>query len=234
MANVAIVTGGGSGVGRAVALRLVQDGYKVGIVGRNVESLQETAKLAGGHAILPLACDVGKADDVDDAAKTIESKLGPAKVLVAAAGLNIPRRSWEVLNAADYTHVIETNLNGTFNWVRVVLPGMRKLGEGTIVAIVSDAGLSASAKAGAAYVASKFGQRGMVQSINAEERQHGIRATAVLPGDINTPLLDKRPVPPPMESRKGMLQPDDIVACVMLAITLPQRAIIEELLIRPR
>jgi NADP-dependent 3-hydroxy acid dehydrogenase YdfG len=100
--------------------------------------------------------------------------------------------------------------------------------------IVSDAGLQASAKAGAAYVASKFGQRGLVQSINAEERVHGIRATAIFPGDINTPLLDKRPTPPPQEARAKMLQPEDVTACVMLAINLPDRAIIEELLIRPR
>jgi NAD(P)-dependent dehydrogenase (short-subunit alcohol dehydrogenase family) len=139
-----------------------------------------------------------------------------------------------VLSVQDFHRVIDANLNGTFHCVRAVLPGMRRAGGGTIVVIVSDAGMSASAKAGAAYVASKFGQRGLVQSINAEERGHGVRATAIFPGDINTPLLDKRPVPPPPEARAKMLQPEDLAACAMLAINLPERAIIEELLVRPR
>ena len=68
----------------------------------------------------------------------------------------------------------------------------------------------------------------------AQARQHGIRATAILPGDINTPILDKRPVPPPPEARLKMLQADDVAACVMLAVNLPSRAIVEELLVRPR
>jgi NADP-dependent 3-hydroxy acid dehydrogenase YdfG len=111
---------------------------------------------------------------------------------------------------------------------------MRKHGGGTIVNIVSDAGLLANAKAGAAYVAGKFGVAGLTQSINAEERGNGIRACAIFPGDINTPLLDKRPVPPPAEAREKMLQPEDVAECVMLAINLPSRAVVEQLLVRPR
>lgn len=206
------------------------------LIGRRVGALQETVRLAGerGAHMLPVSCDVGSAPDVQKMVADVERKFGPPQVLVAAAGTNIPNRSWEVLSADDFEAVIDANLKGTFNCVRSLLPGMHKEGGGTIVVIVSDAALQASAKAGAAYVASKFGQRGLVQSINAEERSRGIRATAILPGDINTPLLDKRPTPPPPEARGKMLQPEDVVACVMLAITLPERAIIEELLVRPR
>ena len=103
-----------------------------------------------------------------------------------------------------------------------------------MVMIVSDAGIIANAKAGAAYVASKFAERGLVQSINAEERANGIRATAICPGDINTPILDKRAAPPPPDARLKMLQPEDIAECVMLAINLPDRAVVEELVVRPR
>jgi NADP-dependent 3-hydroxy acid dehydrogenase YdfG len=134
----------------------------------------------------------------------------------------------------DYRSVIDTNLNGAFYCMRCLLPAMRKKGGGTIVLIVSDAGIIANAKAGAAYVASKFAARGLVQSINAEERQNGIRATSLCPGDINTPILDKRPVPPAPEAREKMLQPEDVAECVMLAINLPSRAVVEELIIRPR
>jgi NAD(P)-dependent dehydrogenase (short-subunit alcohol dehydrogenase family) len=111
---------------------------------------------------------------------------------------------------------------------------MRRQGEGTIVNVVSDAGLIANAKAGAAYVASKFGVTGLTQSINAEERERGVRACAIFPGDIDTPLLEKRPAPPPAEARAKMLRPEDVAECVMLAINLPQRAVVEQLVVRPR
>ena len=236
MAKSAIVTGAGSGVGRAVALRLARDGWSVGLLGRRHEALQKTVQLAGdaGPRMLAIPCDVAGAEDVASAVRTIEQKFGTTKVLVAAAGGNIPKRAWDVLETDDYLSVIDANLNGVFNCVHAVLPGMRESGTGTIVAIVSDAGMQASPKAGAAYVASKFGLRGLCQSINAEERARGIRCTAIFPGDINTPILDKRPVPPLPEARLKMLQPEDLVACVMLAINLPDRAIVEELLIRPR
>ena len=236
MSKTAIVTGAGSGVGRAVALHLVREGWNVGLVGRRSEALAETIKLAGQSATRMIAApgDVADPAQVAQSAKLIQDKFCPAQALVAAAGLNIPKRAWEVLSFDDYQHVMNANLSGTFNWVRQLLPAMRQAGSGTIVTIVSDAGLMAMPKAGPAYVASKFAQRGLTQSINAEERQHGIRATAILPGDINTPILDKRPVPPPPEAREKMLQADDVAACVMLAINLPSRAIIEELLVRPR
>jgi NAD(P)-dependent dehydrogenase (short-subunit alcohol dehydrogenase family) len=198
--------------------------------------LEESIKSAKASAaqMLAVECDVAEAEAVEQATREIQQKLGDPQVLVAAAGINIPNRSWEVLSPQEYQRVLDTNLNGTFFWARALLPGMRRLGTGTIVGIVSDAGLAASAKAGAAYVASKFGQRGLLQSINAEERHRGIRATAIFPGDIDTPLLDKRPTPPPPEARAKMLQPADLAACIMLAINLPQRAIVEELLVRPR
>ena len=236
MSKTAIVTGAGSGVGQATALQLAREGWNVGIVGRRAAALDQTLKLAGPLAskMIAASSDVGNPREVSDAAKRIVDKFGHATALVAAAGLNIPKRAWEVLSYEDYQHVIDANLTGTFNWVREVLPAMRQARNGTIVTIVSDAGLMAMPKAGAAYVASKFAQRGLTQSINAEERQNGVRATAILPGDINTPILDKRPVPPPPEAREKMLQAEDVAACALFAINLPSRAIIEELLFRPR
>ena len=100
--------------------------------------------------------------------------------------------------------------------------------------IVSDSALGASPKAGPGYVMSKFGMRGLTQAINAEERGRGIRACAILPGDIATDLLDRRPQPPSAEGRAKMLTADDVADCALLAINLPSRAIVEELLIRPR
>jgi NAD(P)-dependent dehydrogenase (short-subunit alcohol dehydrogenase family) len=179
-------------------------------------------------------CDIANAAAVEGMAKMVRQKLGAVEVLVNAAGTNTPRRSWKELSPEKYRELIETNLTGAYLCVQAFLPAMRERQSGTIVNIVSDAGKQANAKAGPAYVVSKFGLAGLTQSINAEERDQGVRACAIFPGDIDTPLLDKRPAPPPPEARQRMLQSEDVAECVLLAVNLPDRALVEEILIRPR
>lgn len=236
MNKTAIVTGAGSGVGRAVSLRLAKEGWSVALVGRTQAGLEETKKLASDSAsrLHPFVCDIGDAKSAEQTITGAIAKLSSVGALVNCAGTNIPKRALDVLNADDFNRVIATNLSGAVYFITGVLPAMRKGGGGTIVNIISDAGLLANSKAGAAYVASKFGLSGVTQSINLEERQHGIRACAIYPGDISTPLLDKRPVPPPQEARAKMLQPEDMVECVMLCLNLPDRAVVEQMLVRPR
>ncbi len=111
---------------------------------------------------------------------------------------------------------------------------MRERRTGTIVNINSDVGKMAREISGPAYVASKFGLRGLTQQINAEERGNGVRACSICPRDVNTPLLDKRLQPPAPEVRATMLQPDDLAACVWLVATLPSRAIVDEISLSTR
>ena len=132
-------------------------------------------------------------------AKQLLERFKSVEVLVNAAGTNAPKRSLRELSLKDYHRLLDTNLNGAYYCVQAFLPGMRAQQSGTIVNIVSDAAKQASAKAGPAYVMSKFGLAGLTQSINAEEKANGIRACAIFPGDIDTPLLDLRPRPPPPE-----------------------------------
>jgi len=236
MVKTAIVTGAGSGVGRAIALALIRRNWKVGIVGRRKTALEETANLAGRSSsfVLVCPCDIGRAEAVALMRKKVLARFGRIEVLVNAAGTNVPRRSLELLSAEDYHEMINSNLHGSYYCVQAFLPGMRAHKSGTIINIVSAAGKQASAKSGPGYVISKFGQTGLTQSINAEERNNGIRACAIFPGDIATPLLDKRPNPPPAEAREKMLLPEDVAACALLAIDLPPRAIVEEIVIQPR
>lgn len=238
MPHIAVVTGAGSGVGRAVVIELAKRGYEVALVGRREEALKETvAAASGGGRMLAMPCDIGDADDVARMAARVRAELGEPSVLVNSAGTNVARRALADLSIDDYRQVVDINLNGAFYVTHAFLPAMRRQGGafgGTIVHIVSDAGLTANRISGAAYIASKFGLVGLTATINAEERNNGVRATAVLPGEINTPLLDRRPVPPPMDARGKMLQAEDVAACVMLAIDLPPRAVVEQLLVRPR
>ena len=233
MDQIAVVTGAGSGVGRAVAHALAAEGWTVALLGRRAAALEETAG-KNPDKLIPFVCDVADSAAVGSVFSAVRKKFGFISVLVNAAGTNIPKRSWGELSTEDFLSLVNTNLNGVFFCVHAVLPEMRSQKRGTIVNINSDAGLTAHPKAGAAYAASKFGVTGLTQSINAEERGNGIRACGIFPGDIDTPILDKRPAPPSAEAREKMLKPADIAKCVMLAIELGPHAIVEQLVIRPR
>jgi NAD(P)-dependent dehydrogenase (short-subunit alcohol dehydrogenase family) len=235
MSKVAVVTGAGTGVGRACVIELVKRGYGVALIGRTESTLNETIKLAGGASkLVPIVCDVGDEASVNTMARKVREQVGDVAVLVNSAGTNIARRALADLSVEDFRKLLDINLTGAFLCVHAFLPDMRRHGSGTIVNVISDAGLTANRISGAAYIASKFGLTGLTATINAEERHNGIRASAILPGEINTPLLDRRPVPPPPEARAKMLQAEDVAACVMFAIDMPDRAIIEQILVRPR
>jgi NAD(P)-dependent dehydrogenase (short-subunit alcohol dehydrogenase family) len=232
-----VVTGAGSGVGRAVALKFAAEGWRVALVGRRAGPLDETRAAAGPDAAGRLAvflCDVSNPTAVAAMGEAVLDHFGDVDVLVNSAGINVPRRSFRDLSLEDWHAVLATNLHGAYYCVQAFLPNMRARQTGTIVNINSDVGKLARDLAGPAYVASKFAMTGLTQQINAEERAHGVRACSVFPRDVKTPLLDKRPQPPPAEVRTRMLQPEDLAACVWLAATLPARAIVEEIALSTR
>ncbi len=230
--KTAVITGAGSGVGAATARALAKQGWRVALIGRRREPLIEVASEMLGSLVVP--CDIGDPQAVEAMGLQVLAEFGSVEVLVNAAGTNVPQRSLEVLTHADYHAMMNANLNGAYYCAQAFLPQMRARGSGTIVNIVSEAGKAASPKAGPGYVISKFGMAGLTSSINAEERPKGIRACSIFPGDIDTPILEKRPAPPDAAARAKMMQPEDIAECVLLAINLPARAVIEELLVRPR
>jgi NAD(P)-dependent dehydrogenase (short-subunit alcohol dehydrogenase family) len=235
--STAVVTGAGSGVGRAVALRFAREGWQVALVGRRIESLADSIAQAGPEAnarMTAFRCDVSIWEDVAAMATAVLSRFAEVSVLVNAAGTNVPRRALDVLSIDDWHEVLATNLHGAYYCIRAFLPGMRERRTGTIVNINSDVGKTARDLAGAAYVCSKFGLAGLTQQLNAEERGHGVRACSIFPRDIDTPLLDKRPQPPTPEARARMMQPEDIAECVWLAAMLPPRVVLEEISLSSR
>jgi NADP-dependent 3-hydroxy acid dehydrogenase YdfG len=224
-------------VGRAAAIALAAAGWDVTLCARRTEALAKTISMAPVDArgrMTPQAIDITDKSAVQALVDAVLARTGRVDALVNAAGTNIPDRSLETMTEAKFREVFDVNLTGTLNTIQAVLPAMRKQQGGTIVNVNSIAGQNASVLSGASYVMSKFALAGLTQSINAEEAKHHIRATSIFPGDINTELLEKRPAPPPMDVRQKMLQPEDLAACVMLAVSLPPRAVVEELRIVPR
>ena len=183
MSKSAVVTGASSGVGQTIAIKLAQAGYNVAIISRREAELKKTVAIAGdaGQRMLVVPCDISDYDSVQVMAKAVLDRFSTVHVLVNAAGTNTSDRSLKDLSLRTYRQVLDINLGGSFFCVQAFLPKMREQKDGTIVNIVSDAGLLASPKAGAAYVMSKFGLRGLTQSINAEERGNGIRAAPSSP-----------------------------------------------------
>jgi NADP-dependent 3-hydroxy acid dehydrogenase YdfG len=232
---VAVVTGGGSGIGQAAAVALAREGADVAVVGRRREPLEEVAALVGheGRRALPVALDVADAGAVQRLAAEVVDSFGRVDVLVNSAGINVPRRDLASLSVEDWHRVLQINLTGTFLTTNAFLPAMRSRRTGTVVNISSMAGYRPSALTGPAYNAAKAGVNSLTESVNMAERRNGIRACVICPGEVATPILENRPVPPSAEARATMLQPEDIADTVVFVATLPQRANVELLTIYP-
>jgi NAD(P)-dependent dehydrogenase (short-subunit alcohol dehydrogenase family) len=233
--EVAVVTGASSGIGRATARLLAAEGAAVVLVARREKLLQEIEEEISSHGARATCYprDVADPQAVRGLFSSVKEQFGRLDILVNGAGIDPPRRRLADARLEDWTRVIEVNLTGAYLCVQGALPLMRERGSGTIVNISSMAGKRTSISAGVAYCASKHGLGSLTRSINLEERRRGIRACEVCPGEVNTPILDTRPYPPPLDSRAYMLQPEDIAQAVLFVVTLPPRAMVEELLITP-
>lgn len=244
-----LITGGGTGTGEAVALALAREGARVAITGRREERLAAVAARfsrdgASGNGksddrgsdetpIIYRAADVSNRDDVKALFEWFAGELGPLHILVNSAGINIPNRKMEVLTPEDWDKILAVNATGAFNMFHAALPQMRERRDGIIVNISSVAGIRASVLGGVAYSAAKFAMSALGLTVNLEENKNGIRVTNIYPGEINTPILDARPVPVSDEHKAQILQPEDLAAAVLLVAKLPPRANVPELVIKP-
>lgn len=232
--KVILVTGGGTGAGRGIATALAAEGAQVIIVGRREEKLQEVCQaIASEPPVRYFAADVADRTQVSNLVKWVNDTFGPIEILVSNAGVNIAQRELANLSLEDWDYVMNVNATGAFNLVHAILPQMRERRDGVIISVSSIAGIRPSVLAGAAYNASKHAMTALSKSISLEEKDHGIRATAIHPGEINTPILDARANPPSEELRAQMLQPEDIAAAVLFVAKLPPRANVQELTIKP-
>lgn len=231
--KVVIVTGAGTGIGQQVARDFVNAGAKVAFIGRRIEKLQEAAKDLPDTMVMLCSCDVSDRDAVNSTAESIISAWGPVDILVNNAGINTNPRSVGEVAPSDWDRVLNINLTGTFNVIQAVLSGMREQQDGIIVNIASTAGLRAGKLAGAAYSASKHGMVALTHNINDEEWENGIRATAICPGEVNTPLLDKRIVPVSAERKAQMVPPKDVATAVLFVAGLSQYTNVPVLVIKP-
>lgn len=228
--KVAWITGGGSGIGLAGAIELSKAGAKVVISGRSDATLKEALKQFDGEMQV---CDVGNKAQVKRAAEAILERHGRVDILINSAGINLPRRNFHNVTNEGWDEIVAVNLSGMFYCIQAVLPGMRSRKEGLIINVSSWAGRYATTLTGPGYNATKRAVLALTEEINMEECANGIRATSILPGEAATPILEKRPVPPPPEVRARMLQAEDLGRTILFIATLPPRACVNEIIISP-
>ena len=225
--QVAVVTGAGRGIGRAIAVELGKLGARVVLAARNRTELEETGRIIGSSASV-IPTDVRRKEELQRLFEQVSTAIGSVDILVNAAGLGI---FGPVVNFRDedFATLIETNLRGMFFACRFVLPSMIERKTGHIINIASIAGKVGSANR-AIYCASKFGVVGFTESLAEEIRQHGIRATVVCPGSTDTSFS---PESKENKARERMLRPADVAHAVRMIVTQEPNSFISEIVMRP-
>ena len=220
-------------MGEAIALALAAEGAKVAVAGRRQEKLDAVSEQAE-RKILTHTVDVAERESVKALFDWAGAQFGgQLHLLVNCAGVNIPKRSMSELAPGDWDKVIAINATGAFNCMHFGLPLMRPHRTGLVINISSTSGKRAAPLGGLAYNASKFAMAAIGTSASEDERGNGIRVTTIFPGEVDTPILDDRPVPPDADHRAKILKPADIAAITVTIAKLPPLAHVPELVIKP-
>ena len=227
--KIAVVTGGGRGIGAAIAERLAELGATVIVCGRSVEPLRATAAkiAAAGGQCETILCDVADLASVEELAHRVQQTFGGCDILVNNAGVGSFSVPLHQLPPAEWDKVLNINLRGVYYCIRAFAPMMIEAACGDIVNISSIAGKNALPN-GAAYAASKWGLNGLSYSAAEELRKHNIRVTVVCPGSTATELS-------PHEGKDPgkMLRPSDVAHVVEMVVTQEPQSFASEILIRP-
>jgi 3-oxoacyl-[acyl-carrier protein] reductase len=227
--RIALVTGGGRGIGAAIAERLAELGATVVICGRSLEPLRATAAKiseAGGQCEA-VQCDVSVLESIEELARRVRQTFGRCDILVNNAGVGSFSSPLHELPPAEFDKVIDTNLRGAYFCMRAFAPMMIAAGRGDIVNISSIASKNPLPN-GAAYAASKWGLNGMSYSAAEELRKYNIRVTVVCPGSTATELG-----PHAGKDPRKMLQPSDVAHVVEMIVTQAPESFASEVILRP-
>ncbi len=230
--KTAIVTGASSGVGLETAKLLADNGAKVHSAARRRDAMLEGAgeeRVSSGKFVAH-ALDVSDREDVGKLVRDVGESEG-VDILVLAAGMNVPDRRLDRLTPETWDRMLAVNLSGAFYFIHAALPYLRdSRGDAILIASVSGTWPDVS---GAAYQASKLGMIGLARAAGFEEHENGVRFSTILPGIIDTPILDNRPEPPPREVRDASLKPEDVAEACRFLATLPPHVSIPELTMLP-
>jgi NADP-dependent 3-hydroxy acid dehydrogenase YdfG len=232
--KIAWVTGAGTGIGEAAALALAEEGATVILTGRRPAPLEDVARRinqTGSAHVQP--ADMTIADQVQKVGAYIKETFNRLDILVNNAGVNIVERHWGQLTPERIDTLLQGNLTGALYVVTVALPFMREQQDGVMIHTASMAGRFIGGVSGPIYTVAKHGIVAMSHGLNMQECVNGIRSTVFLPGEVATPILDKRPNPVGPEVRARMVQPADCGDLIRYVATLPKHVCMNEVHLTP-
>jgi NADP-dependent 3-hydroxy acid dehydrogenase YdfG len=229
-----LIIGASSGIGRETAKLFARAGARVMASARRDDRLSslKSELAAEKHPIEIQAADAAKISEMESLAQKTREKLGPIDMLIYVTGTNIPDRSMKRLTTATWDMMISVNLNGAFYITQALLPQMRERGSGYLIYISSISGQIPDVS-GASYQAAKRGIIGLSHAIRVEERENGIRTCVIMPGLVESELLERRPVKPTPEMLAKAMQPVDVAEAVLAVAQFPPRVTIPEMMIVP-
>jgi NADP-dependent 3-hydroxy acid dehydrogenase YdfG len=231
--KVAWVLGGGSGIGAGAARALADAGATVIVSGRRANELDAIAAERSDGRIAAMTADVSNPQSILETHARIVAEHGNVGIVVYSAGTNVINRYWNDTTPTDFAHVVDVNLTGAVRAIHAVLPAMRDAGDGLFIIVSSWAGWRFAPGVGAAYSTSKTALGALVETINAQERRNGIRATHLCPGEVKTEILKTRPIVPTEAEQELMLTATDLGDAVRYIAELPPRVCVNELVITP-
>ena len=233
--KVAIITGAGTGIGKVAAELFAEAGADLVLAGRRQAPLDEVAALAREHGV---EVEVRPTDLEDgDAAAALGAwsleRFGKVDILVNNAGHSSRVRSMRFVGPEEWNSVFKVNVEGVYRLTQSVLANMIERSTGTVITVSSMAALNPGLLGGAPYSAAKAASLNMIRGMNAELTKFGVRASAIMPGEVDTPILENRPRPPDSDDRSTMMQPEDIAQAIFLCAAMPQRTIVEQVVMIP-
>ena len=233
--KVSIITGAGTGIGKVAAVMFAEAGSHLVLAGRRQAPLDEVAELAREHGVEVEVrpTDLEDGDAAAELGKWSLERFGKVDILVNNAGHSSRVRSLRYVGPEEWDSVFKVNVEGVYRLTQSVLANMIERGAGTVVTVSSMAALNPGLMGGAPYSAAKAASLNMIRGMNTELAKHGVRACAIMPGEVDTPILENRPRPPDADDRSTMMQAEDIAQAIFLCAAMPQRTIVEQVVMMP-
>ena len=233
--KVSIITGAGTGIGKVAAVMFAEAGSNLVLAGRRQAPLDEVADLAREHGVEVEVrpTDLENGDAAADLGKWSLERFGKVDILVNNAGHSSRVRSLRYVGPEEWESVFKVNVEGVYRLTQSVLANMIDRGSGTVITVSSMAALTPGLLGGAPYSAAKAASLNMIRGMNTELAKLGVRACAITPGEVDTPILENRPRPPDADDRSTMMMPEDIAQAIFLCAAMPQRTIVEQVVMMP-
>lgn len=233
--QVAIITGAGTGIGREAALLFADQGARLVLAGRRIEPLNKVVQIIeskGGTAVAR-STDLEDGDAAAALGLWTLAEFGQVDIIVNNAGHSSPAKSIRFIPVEQWESVFRVNVEAVYRLTQSVIESMLGRGSGTVITTSSYAAIHPGLLGGLAYSAAKAASYNLMQGINAELNAKGIRASTIMPAEVDTPILDQRPLKPDAAARATMMMPEDVARAILLCATLPGRTVIEEIVMSP-